>query len=227
MKKQILFAGNIAVLSLICAALPAADQTTTLTARSGSKMRIEGTSNIHDWQAESPFIGGALQVGKEFPIQPGQAATPGKVEGSGDVFILVRSLKSLEKNGSPYSDDMDRVMNEEHLLAEKFPRITYHLSELTLKEAPKDKDGAYIFDSKGQLTVAGVTNNISMPISVTPLGDKDNRVKITGSTTVKMTDFKIDPPAPKMAGGLIKTGDDVKVIFEWYVAPKKAAAASK
>jgi hypothetical protein len=44
-----------------------------------------------------------------------------------------------------------------------------------------------------------------------------------------MTDFKIDPPAPKIALGMIKTGDDVKLIFEWMVAQKPAssAAASK
>ena len=149
---------------------------------------------------------------KVFRLEPGQAATPGKVEATGDAFILVKSIKSLEKNGSHYSDDMDRVMNEDHLLADKFPRITYHLSELVLKEAPKDKDGAYLFDSKGQLAVAGVTNTISMPISVTPLGDKDNKIKINGTTTVKMTDYKIEPPSPKFLP--IKTGDDVKLIFE-------------
>ena len=41
-----------------------------------------------------------------------------------------------------------------------------------------------------------------------------------------MTDFKIDPPAPKIALGLIKTGDDVKLIFEWMLAPRKAPAAA-
>jgi polyisoprenoid-binding protein YceI len=223
MKKQLVIAGNIALCLLATASLRAAEMT-TLGARSGSKMRIEGTSNIHDWQVECPFIGGSLQVGKGFPLQPGDAATPGKVEATGDVFIPVKSLKSIEKNGAPYSDKMDTVMNDEHLLADKFPKITYHLTDLELKEVPKDKAGAYVFDSKGELAVAGVTNKISMPVSVTPLGaEKENRIKITGTVSLKMTDFKITPPAPAIAGGLIKTGDEVKLIFEWQVAPKKAA----
>jgi polyisoprenoid-binding protein YceI len=223
MKKQLLIAGNIALCLLAAGALHAAE-TTTLGARSGSKMRIEGTSNIHDWQVESLYLGGSLQVGKGFPLQPGDVAAPGKVEATGEVIIPVRSLKSIEKNGAHYSDKMDTVMNEEHLLADKFPKITYHLTELMLKEVPKDKTGAYAFDSKGELAVTGVTNKISMPVNITPLGpEKENRIKITGTISLKMTDFKITPPAPAIAGGLIKTGDEVKLIFEWQVAPKKAA----
>lgn len=223
MKKQILIAGNIALWLLAVVSVPAAEQMTTLGARSGSKMRIEGTSNIHDWQVESPFIGGALQVGKNFPLEPGATVAPGKVEATGDAFILVLSLKSLEKDGKPYSEKMDEVMNKEKLMADKFPRITYHLTELTLKEVPKEKSGPFILDSKGDLAVAGVTNKISMPVNVTPSGDKEGKIKINGTVTVKMTDFKIEPPSPKFLP--IKTGDEVKLIFEWFVAPKKSAAA--
>jgi hypothetical protein len=57
--------------------------------------------------------------------------------------------------------------------------------------------------------------------------DKD-KLKATGSTNVKMTDFGIQPPSPKMTGGLIKTGDDVKITFEWLLAlPAKTADASQ
>jgi hypothetical protein len=40
-----------------------------------------------------------------------------------------------------------------------------------------------------------------------------------------MTDFKIEPPAPAIGLGLIKTGDDVKLSFEWLTVPKAAAPA--
>ena len=59
---------------------------------------------------ESPIIGGMLEVGAGFPTEPGQAVTPGKVEAKADAFIQVRSLKSVEKDGKPYSDKMDEVM---------------------------------------------------------------------------------------------------------------------
>jgi hypothetical protein len=96
---------------------------------------------------------------------------------------------------------------------------------LTPKGSTESKDAPYVFDSKGELVVGGVTNIYSVPVNVLPLGDK--KLKISGSTTIKMTDFKIEPPAPKIALGLIKTGDEVKIIFDWNLAQRAAAAAAK
>jgi hypothetical protein len=39
-----------------------------------------------------------------------------------------------------------------------------------------------------------------------------------------MTSFGIQPPAPKIALGLISTGDDVKLTFDWVTAKKDGAA---
>jgi hypothetical protein len=183
---------------------------------------MEGTSNIHDWQVEGTLIGGYFEVGPGFPAEPGQAATPGKIEAHAEPFIMVRSLKSIEKDGRPYSDRMDEVMYE-HLKAPESPRIAYHLTELTLKEAAKSKDAPYVFEAKGQLIVAGVTNDVAMPVNILPLGDK--KLKISGTATVKMSDYKIEPPAPKIALGMIKTGDDVKIVFDWMVAQRNPPAA--
>jgi hypothetical protein len=61
-----------------------------------------------------------------------------------------------------------------------------------------------------------------MPVNVTPLGDK--KVKVTGTTTVKMSDFKIEPAS--IAVGIAKTADPVKVFFEWVVGQKAAAPAA-
>jgi hypothetical protein len=219
MKRHTLTAG-IVTLSLLAAASLQAAQMTTYAARSGSKMRIEGTSNIHDWQVESPLIGGMLEVGPGFPTEAGQAVTPGKVEAKGQAFLMVRMLRSVEKDGSPYSDKMDEIMWE-HLREAQNKRIIYRLTELTLKEVPKTKDAPYVFDAKGDLAVAGVTNNIAMTVNVVHI--PDNKLEITGTTTLKMTDFKVEPPAPKIALGLIKTGDDVKLIFKWIVQQRKAS----
>jgi hypothetical protein len=186
-------------------------------ARSGSKMRLEGTSNVHDWQVESRLIGGFIEAGANFPTEAGQSVTPGKVEAKGEAFIQVRSLASIEKDGRPYSTSMDDIMHEKLGMAEN-PKIQYRLTELVLKEMPKTNDAPYLFDSKGELAVAGVTNAVSMPVYVTVL--PGHKLKVSGTVTVKMTDFKIEPPAPKLALGLIKTGDEVKLIFEWLVAER-------
>ena len=208
---------RLAALLLSVTIARAAEPAVRLDPMPGSKMRIEGTSSVHDWQVEGNLIGGRIEVGSDFPLEPGQSVPTGKVAASVNAFIPVRSLKSIEKDGRPYSDSMDDIMWGK-LLMLNHPRILYRLEELTLKESPKSPADPYVFDAKGELVVAGVTNPIAMPVNITPLGGK--KLKITGSTTVKMTDFKIEPPAPKIALGFIKTGDEVKLIFDWRVGPK-------
>jgi polyisoprenoid-binding protein YceI len=230
MKRHTLIAGTISILWLAAAALPAAAPMTAYVARGGlgSKMRIEGTANmLHTtWQIESPLIAGMMEVGPGFPTEPGQAVTPGKVEATAKVTIPVRSLKSVKEDGSHYDDHMDEV-TWEHLKEAQFKQITYRLTELTLKEAPKAKDAPYLFDATGDLTVAGVTNKITMAVNVLPLADpKEKRLEITGHTAVKMTDFKVPPVDINLVLGHIKTGDEVKLIFKWVVVQKKVAAAA-
>jgi hypothetical protein len=209
----------IALLILATACTWAADAPIRFDSLPGGKVRIEGTSSIHDWQVEGSLIGGRLEAGAGFPSGPGQIVSPGKVDARVDVFIPVRSLKSVEKDGRPYSDSMDDIMYGK-LLQPTCPRILYRLDELILKETAAAAGAPCVFEAKGELVVAGVTNKITMPVQVTPLGDK--KLKITGSTAMKMTDFKIEPPAPKIALGLIKTGDEVKLSFEWIVGQKAA-----
>jgi len=147
--------------------------------------------------------------------------TPGKVPVHAEAFIPVRSLKSIEKDGSPYSEKMDAFMYED-LKSPPNLRIIFRVSELTLKEAPKAPDAPYVFEAKGELVVAGVTNTISFPVNVTPLGDQ--KFKVTGSTSLKMTDFHIKP---RTLIGILSTGDDVKIQFVWPLIQKKPEGTTK
>ena len=203
-----------------------AAETTTLKALPGSKIRIDGTANIlhTHWAVQSPLMAGSLEVGPTFPTEPGQTVTPGKVDAKGECSVPVRSLKSVEDDGKPYSDGMDDVMYGK-LKAQVNPKIIYRLTELTLKEGAKDKDSPYVFDSKGEVAVAGVTNPVAFAVNVLPVAG--NKIKISGNIALKMTDFKIQPPAPTIALGAIKTGDEVKISFEWILTPKTASAAAK
>ena len=177
-------------------------------------VRIEGTSTVHDWQVESHLIGGSAELGTGLPTRPGAQALPGVVDAKVSVFIPVRSLKSVEKNGSPYSDPMDEIMYGK-LLEQTNKRITYTLTSLTLKEQPREMADPYQYEATGNLSVAGVTNVITMPVTVLP--DPNGRIQFAGSVKVKMTDFKITPPAPSVGGLSIKTGDEVTLKFMWWV----------
>ena len=59
-----------------------------------------------------------------------------------------------------------------------------------------------------------------MAVTVLPL--PGGRVKISGSIGLKMTDFKIEPANIIVA----KTGDDVKLKFDWVLGQRKPAAAA-
>lgn len=177
-------------------------------AKPGSKVKIEGTSTVHDWAVEGGIIAGAMELDPKFVSEPTKAQ-PGKVEAKAETTIPVRTIKSGKSL-------MDSVMHNA-LKLQQHPQIRYRLTELTLKETPKSADGPFLFDSKGELAVAGVTNKVAFPVTMTRA---NGVVKTTGSTDVKMTSFGIQPPSPTGSFGLIKTGDDVKLTFEWVTAAK-------
>lgn len=176
----------------------------------GSKMRMDGTSTVHDWHAESMLIGGFIELDAAL-VEAADKLKPGKVGAKGETFIAVRSLKC--SSGKP----MDAVM-QESMKEKENPRIAFKLVELTLKDV---KGASVNLDAKGTLTVSGVTKDIALPVTMLRRVDQ-SRVTFTGTTTLKMTDFKITPPAPTSALGLIKTGDEVKLTFEWAVGKKEA-----
>ena len=195
--------------------------TVRLHSKSGSRVRIEGTSNIHDWQVESSLIGGVMDAGPGIPLEPGTAIEPGPVQATAEAFVMVRSLKSIEEDGRAYSDRMDQVMYES-LKASTCPKIRYRLLELSFKGATNYDDAVqYEYLSRGELSVAGVTNEISMPVFILPLGS--DKLKVTGRTSIKMSSFQIEPPSPNIALGMIKTGDEVVITFSWMLAPRAGA----
>jgi len=202
----------VAAVAAFTGALHAADGFVRFEAvQGGGKMKVDGTSTVHDWTVEGQLIGGYVEFGSDVDVENPK---PGKVAANASAVIPVRQLKS----GKTAMDNVmyDAMKQKEH------PRIEYRLTEMVLKEAPKSPTDPVIFDATGNLTVAGVTNKISMPVSMHRL--EKGKLKFTGVTSVKMTSFGIQPPAPKIALGLISTGDDVKLTFEWMTSKKDDAA---
>ncbi|MCU0785189.1 MAG: YceI family protein, partial [Verrucomicrobia bacterium] len=167
------------------------------------------TSSIHDWNMESPVIGGFLEADAGFPesaLKGGASAKP-KVE----IFIPVRSLKS-------YNKKMDEVY-QEHMEEPKFKKMEFKITELKAKGDAKS--GKCEFDAFGTITIHGVTKPLTMPVTIEKAevekdGKKSAQLKITGSTPLKMSDYTVKPPNPNIPGiGQITTGDDITVTFEW------------
>ena len=169
-------------------------------AESGAgKIRIDGTSTVHDWTIETAAVGGFMELDPAFDADLKTLTTTPKAE----IIVPVRQLKS-----NPNHPNMDKVMLE-HLHATNSPVVKYSLLKLTPKAGAPSQ-----FDAQGALTIAGVTRTNIMPITMQRI-DK-TKIKVKGNTALKMTDYGVQPPAPRILGiPTIKTGDEVKLTFEW------------
>lgn len=199
-------------LALTQATLPAQSFTTYKAQFAGSKVTIDGTSTLHDWTVEGQIIGGQLDLDSSFSTDPAKnTSKPGPVKAKVTVSVPVSSLKSGKAL-------MDTVM-QDTMHMDQHPKIEFALTDLELRDPPKAGEPLR-FNCKGDLTVSGVKKAIAMPVAIEQVAE--GKLKIVGSVPLKMTDFGMKTPAPKIAMGMIKTGDDVKIGFTWVVAtPKK------
>lgn len=192
---------------LVAAALTISADPVRYQATPGSKIKLEGTSTIHDWTVEGGILGGFIEFQSDYPLDISKPSSETKVTPKVEVNVPVRSLKSGKK-------PMDDIMHD-NLKVKDNPTIKYALTEWKARDRKAGEP--LLFDTKGNLTVAGVTKPIDMLVTLSPEG---NKLKATGSKELKMTDFGMKPPAPAIGLGLIKTADEVKVTFEWLTARK-------
>ena len=203
---------SVKALALLLLGVVAVSAQVRYQASPGSKVKIDGTSTIHDWTVEGGVIGGFIEFESDSVIDPAKATT-GEVKAKVEVTFPVRTLQSGKK---PMNDIMYDTMKVKDHTA-----IKYVLKEMKAQER---KAGEPLkFDTKGDLTVAGVTKPIDMVVTLEPQG---NKLKATGSKQLKMTDFGMKPPAPAVGLGLIKTADEVTITFEWVTTKKEAKTAA-
>ena len=169
----------------------------------GSLVKIDGTSSIHDWTVEGKMIGGSMEMDPAFDADFKTLKSTPKVL----VKIPVRQLHDTTRQKG-----MDEVMYQA-MSATNSPNIEYRLIEL------KPKDGGK-FEATGSLSVAGVTKTNTMTFTFERM-DNSN-IKVSGSISMKMSDFNVRAPVLGVAGVSIKTGDEVKLSLDWVV--KKAEA---
>ncbi len=154
-------------------------------------VRIKGTSNLHDW---------------EMVVE--------KVKGNMDADI--KNNKILSINSLTLSVDANSITSGKSIMdnktykalkSELYPLIQFTLSEIS---DIKTSDKGQLITARGILSVAGVKKNI--PVKVTGNLSKDGSMSFTGSKSLKMSDFKIEPPTAIF--GTLKTGDIVNIEFD-------------
>jgi len=175
-------------------------------------LTIEGTSTLHNWKVEAKIFRGYL-IFHENELaslweNSGSSAQP--LAPTVRVEIPVTSLTSGKRG-------MDEKMHEA-LKARAHPAITYRLesAKLTTRQTNQrdDSGGSLTINTQGVLTVAGAERAVDIPMQVRRLSK--NRLEISGETSLRMTDFGIDPPRAML--GTLRTGDQVRVRWTWVLA---------
>jgi polyisoprenoid-binding protein YceI len=167
------------------------------------------------------IIGGFIDFPAGLSFDLSQTNLPGLKDGLLPASVTARiTVRSLHSEADHLPDVMDHLM-QDAMKETNFHRIEFQATELKLHQ-PHLAGQPFVFDAKGDLAIAGVTNKVAFPVAIVPLG-KD-KILISGTNTLKMTDYKIDPPAPNFGLGLMKCGDEIKVLFQWtllHLPPKQ------
>ncbi len=187
-------------------------ETVTYFAKTGSLLKISGTSSVHDWEVKTLLIGGRMVWDSSFPLDPSKAELP-KLTTTPKVSVIV-PVRNIESGKQRMNEVMHGAMN-----AQKHKFARYNLKEIKVIDKKRKAGDPIVFNTKGTLNINGKSAPVSMQISIAKR--EGGKLKVSGKTKLRMSQFGITPPAPKIALGLITTGDEVSVEFEWFVAQKK------
>ena len=156
-----------------------------------SKVKVFGTSNLHDWH-----IDGKMMSGKGIFI-----LADGALKSIESLTFIVES-EQLKSGNSIMDNNTNKA-----LLTKKFKTINYKLTAVTKINLLSENN--YSVVTEGDLMVAGTTKKITQLFN---LKIKDKKISIQGKTKLNMTTYNVVPPVALM--GTIKTGEEVVVDFK-------------
>jgi hypothetical protein len=154
---------------------------------------VSGTSTVRSWTCN---VKGVLKLtpGTGAPALPGLA---GGVQ-TATLTVPVKDFKC--PNDEMTQHLMDAMKPDQH------GEITYRLERYVVTGGRAEATGA--------LTINGVTEPITMPLTVAPAS---GGLQVAGTTRLDMTKFRVDPPVVMM--GLMKVGPQIRIEFKGLVTP--------
>ena len=156
-----------------------------------SNLKVEGTSNVHDWEITAKDLQGSMKV----------QMTDGQLVQIDDIKFTVVA-ESLKSGKGGMDKNTYKALN-----TDKFKTITYQLQKLNNLDCTS-KSSCKV-TTTGALTIAGAKKNVEIVFDAKVSGDK---IVLSGNKKIKMSEFKVDPPTAMF--GTITTGDDLKIEFQ-------------
>ena len=184
MKNIIQLGRVLSAAAIITFAAQTRAETITYSAKTGSLLKISGTSSVHDWEVKTRLIGGKMEWDSSFPLDPLKAELP-KLTKTPKVSVIV-PVRNIESGKQRMNEVMHGALN-----AQKHKYARYSLKEMKLAETKRKAGDPLVFDTKGTLSVNGKTAPVSMQISITKAeGDK---LEVSGKTKLKIISLVVWP----------------------------------
>lgn len=179
-----------------------------------STMTISGTSTMHDWTCDVESLEGRLSA---------EVASAKVADASNETTADGIPLKNLQSVTVQVpinqiecgKDRMNRNLREA-LKAKSYPKVIFSMSTASFEALPDSAGAWFRVDASGELIIAGTRRDVTLDVRGERLDD--GRLRFTGETPLKMTDFEVDPPSFML--GAVKTGDEVTVRFDVVAAPQ-------
>lgn len=173
-------------------------QGANMSVRPESKLTLAGNSNVHEWACTSSTLNATIVLDSSYDTKPLTAIAKPITK-----VVVSIPVKSLKCGHGKMDDNMYKALK-----ANQFPDIKYVLDTYEIDKAKTSAD-AFSALTKGELTVAGQTKKVEIPI--TALRKDGGSMKGEGKVAMKMTDFGIKPPTALL--GTLKTKDDITISF--------------
>lgn len=173
-----------------------------------SNMQITGTSTIHDWECDVEELNLYTNFGSDLTAK----TIPASADFIKSLSLTVPVEKIESGKGGMNKKIYGALKEKEH------PTISYQFSngEIVSRDTTA---GTFTVKATGKLTIAGATKTVTFPVDGSIA--EDGTLNFSGSYTLNMKDYKVDPPSAMF--GTIKSGEVVTIVFDLKLRPGESA----
>ncbi len=174
--------------------------------QAAASVQVDGDSTLHAWTVRGEKAEGFAELSN---------GRPSSLADNGSISFTFRNgrarfpVKSIEGE----KDGLNEKMYEA-LKADEHQYITFEPESLELIDRTGDRE--INVSSRGELTIADKTRTVTLEMNIRKVAP--GRLRSTGTTELRMTDFGIEPPTA--LGGTVTAYKDVTVSWNFPVVER-------
>lgn len=204
-----LFLGGLCVLN-------ASAQETEVRVHADSRFWIKGEATTHDFTCVVERVEGTATLPPASEAETTTSRQPSRSEGQAQALVRV-PVEAFDCGNSRMTADL-----KETLQMEAHPTIRLELVHASVVGPVVGRAGWHRIEALGTLTIAGTKRLRRIHLIGRAMGD--DRYRVQGCHTLRMTYFGIEPPTKAL--GLIKVKNRVEVQFDLLAHASSAPSGS-